>query len=742
MFLRVESSSLLKTIWEKKNCLIDFNCFLICIFSDKQPDDSKRSLDRHAQLDLDKPQADMQLGAHKHEHNQGHREFKYGDGFRRFIDENGYKGGATGVLLGNRLGFAEGHGRSITGHNIHKQTPLPASGLSKIITSMTILKLMEEGLVHPESRIFGKDGILKTLTPKHEELTDKRILDITVNDLLHHAGGWDSEISRVADPVFNEFLVEGNHLIVNITLALNLSHPLTVHDIIKFMAKQRLDFEPGTASRVSNFGYLLLGRVIEEVTEGQPYETVVRHKVLEKCGMWHTRLGPHIRDNQEIFKSRSTREIKAELLQRHETIGEYYAYAQTYLVDSCLGWFTNVYDVMRLAQCIDGSADYQLLNKTTLSYMTHGEHRNSDYWYAVGFLTNKEGELWVGDEPHAPEVLFFHRNIRRSLNYEDKNEPVAWTFLFEGEPSYNAPLKHMMSRALVEAEYFWPEEDAYIEDVADKLLTLGTTTKLIKLKIDEHRGNAYLSALKQAQFNLIWINAYTNDGNTFFSVIGEKDIKASRECVALVGLDREQLVRRKLEIQKQGYNMTFFQNYKSFSHIDRYMYLAAFHKGAFPNDSHILYGIQHFDRPYKTLLQLYEEKGYRPLVQSVEYDRDDTLLSFILEADTSDEKDQKPIFSNEVDLSEARLEKFVRRYARDQRRLIYLDASNHRGKPKFSALFKKTRMTKWLFSQGLSEQDLITVITEKQQEGYLPSIIVGYSTKSGDLKFVTYMEKP
>lgn len=671
---------------------------------------------------------------------------KYGVAFRSLLGENGYLGGATGVLIGDRLAYVEGHGRSITGHNIYNDTLLPASGISKIITALTVLKLVENGQLSLDAKVFGHEGILSYLMKKGE-VKDPRLLDITVDDLLRHAGGWDADISPIADPVFNEFLVDGNQHLLNISKEMKLKEPLNTNDIIQFMIMQDLEFTPGTKSTFSNLGYIILGRVIEQIT-GSPYDLVAKEEVLTNCGMWHTRLGPHVREGQEPFKGRKPREIQAELREKHQTIGEYYAYVMPYNVDACLGWFTNAFDVMRLAQCLDGSAGYSLLNETTLDELLRPPRKADkvdDSYHGAGFMVHKHGAIWVGDEPHSPDVVFLHRNLKRH-NAETKytgeeNEPVAWTLLFEGKPKIDAPLKQL-SRVMVETETRWPKTNAFVDDLYDRLLTLGSTTKLIRLAVEEHKANAYLIALKRADFNVIWVNAYTNDEKTFITVIAEQNPKASRECIALAGLVREKLVKRKMELQEEGYNMTFFQNYKSFSHRDRYVFLAVFHKGAFRNDSHILYGLQHFDRPYKTLLHLYEEKGYKPLVQSLEFNRDDALLSFILEAVGDKEKDQKPIYASEENLSEARLEKYVRRYAREQRRLIYLDASNHRGKPKFSALFKKTRMTKWLFSQGLTADDLLLTVTAKQKEGYLPSIIVGYSAKNDVPHFATYLEKP
>ena len=63
------------------------------------------------------------------------------------------------------------------------------------------------------------------------------------------------------------------------------------YDIMDYMITQPLHFTPGTKVKASNFGYCVLGRVIEEVT-GEEYDYWVKQNVLKPAGMWHTRVGP------------------------------------------------------------------------------------------------------------------------------------------------------------------------------------------------------------------------------------------------------------------------------------------------------------------------------------------------------------------------------------------------------------------------------------------------------------------
>jgi N-acyl-D-amino-acid deacylase len=62
------------------------------------------------------------------------------------------------------------------------------------------------------------------------------------------------------------------------------------------MKGKPLDFNPGEKFVYSNFGYDILGRVIERVS-GMPYEAFVRTRVLQPAGATRTRLGrPRLSD--------------------------------------------------------------------------------------------------------------------------------------------------------------------------------------------------------------------------------------------------------------------------------------------------------------------------------------------------------------------------------------------------------------------------------------------------------------
>ena len=69
------------------------------------------------------------------------------------------------------------------------------------------------------------------------------------------------------------------------------------------MLGQKLDFDPGQRYAYSNYGYCLLGRVIEKLT-GQSYEAYVQDEVLVPLGITSMRIGATLRDQRHAGEVR------------------------------------------------------------------------------------------------------------------------------------------------------------------------------------------------------------------------------------------------------------------------------------------------------------------------------------------------------------------------------------------------------------------------------------------------------
>ena len=100
---------------------------------------------------------------------------------------------------------------------------------------------------------------------------------ITVQHLLEQTDGW------------------GISLPENCPNVTNLKDQKDYIDCMLDAATNDTDFEPGTKWRISNFGYVLLGRIIEKLAKitdsNMDYETYVRENVLKACGATNLYIG-------------------------------------------------------------------------------------------------------------------------------------------------------------------------------------------------------------------------------------------------------------------------------------------------------------------------------------------------------------------------------------------------------------------------------------------------------------------
>src|SRR5262249_17746773 len=108
---------------------------------------------------------------------------------------------------------------------------------------------------------------------------DPRWKQVTVLHLLQHTGGWDRD--RSFDPIGVPW---------DVARALKIEPPVRPEHVVRYMMGRPLDFDPGRRYACSNFGYLLLGRLVEAAS-GRPYETYVRDRVLAPLGVTDMRLG-------------------------------------------------------------------------------------------------------------------------------------------------------------------------------------------------------------------------------------------------------------------------------------------------------------------------------------------------------------------------------------------------------------------------------------------------------------------
>ena len=278
-----------------------------------------------------------------------------------FVARHQIPAAAMAITNQGRLAYAAGFGNA-TGQRQERVTPTSLfriASVSKPITAVAILQLVEQGRLTLDEPIFGRLQAEPYLTDGVE--FDERHRRITIRQVLQHRGGWDRDQSL--DPMFQS---------VRFAELLNVPPPAGPEHIIRVMLGRRLDFDPGERYAYSNFGYCVLGRVIEAVT-GSSYERYVQEHVLAPVGIRSMRVGKTRLEDRvvpgevEYHDPQRGRSVFAGDLGRRVPLpyGAFYLEA----MDAHGGWLASAVDLARFAVAFDDPDRCPILSRASIEQM-------------------------------------------------------------------------------------------------------------------------------------------------------------------------------------------------------------------------------------------------------------------------------------------------------------------------------------------------------------------------------------
>ena len=159
--------------------------------------------------------------------------------------------------------FAQAYGMADREHNSANtlQTRFSLASMNKMFTAVALMQQVQAGKVGLD------DPLGKYLTDyPNKDLAAK----VTIGELLTNTGG----TGDIWGPEFDKHRLELH----------------TVQDYIHLYGDRALRFEPGSRWEYSNYGFILIGAVIEKVS-GESYSDYVREHVFEPAGMTSTSSG-------------------------------------------------------------------------------------------------------------------------------------------------------------------------------------------------------------------------------------------------------------------------------------------------------------------------------------------------------------------------------------------------------------------------------------------------------------------
>mgnify|MGYP002509491458 CR=1 FL=1 len=271
------------------------------------------------------------------------------------------KGGSLAIMRNDSLVYAKGYGWA----EEEKEIPMEPghimrmASVSKLITAVGVMVLQDKGMLSIKDTVFGPSGILQG-TQLDSLIKDKNCHKITVEHLLRHQAGF------YRDPLFSSR---------DIMHLMQLDHAPEADDYFRFVLPKRLRFQPGEWQRYSNFGYLLLSRIIEEVS-GKSYEDFIKEDVLRPAGVYDMHIaGIYYDDKRENEVRYYTHEGDGKFIEEYNNSGR--------IVERCYGgnnipmlsgagaWCGSPAELARLVASIDGRNEVpDIISKEAVEQMT------------------------------------------------------------------------------------------------------------------------------------------------------------------------------------------------------------------------------------------------------------------------------------------------------------------------------------------------------------------------------------
>ena len=359
--------------------------------------------------------------------------------------ENLLGGASVSISYQGHLIYSKGYGWSDREQNlpVEPYEQFRVASVSKLITAVGIMKLVEQGELSLDDKVFGYEGILNDSL--YLNYLDKRVEKITVFHLLNHSGGWTT---RWGDPMFMSQVIAAKQ---------QIPLPIGMDDIISFVLSKRLHFEPGSASCYSNLGFAILGEVISKVS-GMPYEKYIQSQILYPLGIFDMRLGRSYKDERADFEVKyyesDTLSLVDDFCGGEEKVRRSYGGTDIHTLGAAGGWIASSTDLMKFLLALDGFPEVpDILSETSLQIMANNQN---NHFSPLGWRkTDEKGWYRTGTLAGSSALL-----VRRP---DGVNYAVVLNCANHKGPSLANEIHNVMDRSLRNVTS-WPERDLFEND--------------------------------------------------------------------------------------------------------------------------------------------------------------------------------------------------------------------------------------------------------------------------------------
>lgn len=220
--------------------------------------------------------------------------------------------------------------------------------MNKMFTATAVLQLVHAGKL-------SLDGHISDYWPDYpnHDLASR----VTVRQLLTHTGG----TGDIFGPEMETHRTELR----------------SIADYVKLYGQRPVAFEPGSRFEYSNYGYIILGHLIE-IASGHDYSTYVQTHIYTPAGMKHTDQLPHPQPGRATGYMKSSNGLE----RNDDTL---------FLVGtSAGGGYSTVGDLLNFAKALQSG---KLLDPALFQQATHDQAKHG---YGFGFHAGRDGTFGHG----------------------------------------------------------------------------------------------------------------------------------------------------------------------------------------------------------------------------------------------------------------------------------------------------------------------------------------------------------
>jgi CubicO group peptidase (beta-lactamase class C family) len=333
---------------------------------------------------------------------------------KSYMSKHAIPGLSLAIAKDERLVYAEGYGHADTsmGEKVNPRHLFRVASIAKPITAVAVMDLVEHGKLQLDGKVFGSGALLGT-TYGIKPYSDK-VKSINVRHLLQHTSGFSND---GGDPMFMNY---------------NMDHAALIGWVLD---NRGVKNEPGAVYEYLNFGYCVLGRIIERVT-GQSYEDYLRNVVLKQCGVSRMWIGGDTlaerKPGEVVYYGSGAYNMKVRRMDAHG------------------GWIASPIDLLRFMVRTDGFAKkVDILYPATEDAMFSGSDANESY--GLGWIVT---DSYHGHNGAMPGTIGFL--VRRDDGYSfavlANTRPAGDAYCFE--------LKGVLD-SIVTSVSLWPGYDLF-----------------------------------------------------------------------------------------------------------------------------------------------------------------------------------------------------------------------------------------------------------------------------------------